>query len=214
VSAKENAGTLIVIGAHRDELAFGERVVARMDPGRYRVLRIQRGLFGQRPPRLEELAAYRDRHQALYRQILEHVAPGQRLMIDLHSGIDSAGLSADVLCADTRLLACLARRLKTNEPGTAAVRLIRLVASTESPDLSQPDRAAWLVAKPDLPEEVWNRDELLYVGVEVYLRREGLGLPVEWAFARTVLGEIAACGHESGPARAITPKRGAGAPSR
>lgn len=186
--------TLVVIGAHRDELAFGERVIEGLDPSEFAVLRIPRGLFGQRP-RPGEVEGYRDRHHALYAQILDCVAPGQRLMIDLHCGLDQRGLCADVLCADLAFLDCLAAGREGREAAAAyQLRCVRLVADTASPDLRPRDGSDWLVAKPEIPQAVWNSPHLLYVGVEVYLRREGGGTSAEWELARAVLRDIVSCG--------------------
>jgi len=183
---------LVIIGAHRDERAFGERVVAGLDPARFAVLRIEQGIRGDRPTP-EGRAAFRDRHHALYLQVLDHVTRGHRLLIDLHAGLDERGPRADVLCAEAKLLTCLASGTIQDEAASAGkVRGVRLVASTNLTVLA-PETEAWPVARPEIPEAVWNRDDPRYVGVEVYLRRPGDGAPEEWRLAQALIRRIAGC---------------------
>jgi hypothetical protein len=185
--------TLVVIGAHRAELAFGERVAALLDPSRFSVLRIAEGISGRRP-RQDEVESHRRRHRELYLQILTHVAPRQHLLIDLHTGIDESRRSADVLCADRSLLDCVAARLESREGADrAAVRCIGLIGDTAPPDAGQAKPESWAVARPELPEKVWNRGDPRYVGLEVYLSREGPGTESDWAFAHGLLETIASC---------------------
>jgi hypothetical protein len=193
--ARENSTpqTLVVIGAHRAELAFGEGVTALLDPSRFSVLRIAEGISGRRP-RQGEVESHRRRHRELYLQILAHVAPRQHLLIDLHTGIDESRRSADVLCADRSLLDCVAARLESQEDADRdAVRFVRLIGDIAPPDMKQAGPETWAVARPELPEKVWNRGDPLYVGVEVYLSREGPGTESDWAFAHGLLETIASC---------------------
>lgn len=184
---------LVIIGAHRDERVFGERVVAGLDPARFAVLRIEQGIRGDRPTP-DGRTAFRNRHHALYLQVLDHVTHEHRLLIDLHAGLDERGPRADVLCADTALLECLASGTVQDElASTGKVRGVRLVASTDLTVLA-PEVDVWPVARPEIPETVWNRDDPRYVGVEVYLRRPGDGSPEDWLLARALIQRIADCG--------------------
>lgn len=192
--ARENSTpqTLVVIGAHRAELAFGERVAALLDPSRFSVLRIAEGISGRRP-RQDEVESHRRRHRELYLQILAHVTPRQHLLIDLHTGIDESRRSADVLCADRSLLDCVGARLESREDADRdAFRCIRLVGGTAPPDAGH-GSDPWAVARPELPERVWNRGDPIYVGLEVYLPREGPGTESDWTFAHGLLETIASC---------------------
>jgi len=175
---------LVVIGAHRDELAFGDQVAARLDGTRFGLLRIPQGLSGEHP-RPDQVALFRQRHQDLYLQLLDHVAPHHRLLVDLHCGINQAGYYGDVLCADHRLLDCVADHAA--ELG-APVRCISLVSDTRT--LS---RTSHLVARPEIPEAVWNRPSPIYVGLEVYLCDEGSGSQQERRFAESLIGRVADC---------------------
>ncbi|QVL48205.1 MAG: hypothetical protein KFB96_21670 [Thiocapsa sp.] len=180
---------LLVIGAHRGELGFGERVAARLDPATFAVLRIPLGLSGQRPLP-DELTSWRQRHGELYLQILERVQPGQQLIIDLHTGIDELRRSADVFCAAPNLLARIA---SAGPVDGDPVRGIQLVADTGGALADLAGVRPFPLARPDLPPLVWDRATPRYVGVEVYVACEGSGSPDDHAFAADLLRRIVAC---------------------
>ncbi|EXJ14187.1 hypothetical protein [Imhoffiella purpurea] len=175
---------LVVIGAHRDELAFGDQVAARLDGTRFDLLRIPQGLSGEHP-RPDQVALFRQRHQDLYLQLLDHVASHHRLLVDLHCGINQAGYCGDVLCADHRLLDSVAEHASDLD---AQVRCISLVSDTRTAS-----RISHLVARPEIPEAVWNRPNPIYVGLEVYLSTEGSGSQQERRFAESLIGCVADC---------------------
>jgi hypothetical protein len=170
---------LVVIGAHREELAFGQSVCESLDPERFSILRIPQGISGKRP-RADQQKKFLERHQALYLQILNHIQPGQRLLIDLHQGVDSRGPSADILCADTSLLQPLCAH-------QSALRCIQLVSNTKM--ARHTDNSLHpLVAKPDIPEAVWKHPDTLYLGLEIYLSdKDSIQ---ELTFARRLIEEI------------------------
>jgi len=159
------AGVLVVIGIHREELAFGREGLAGFDPGEIDVLEVPDGLSGRRPLPDE---CFRNRvvHRALYLQLLSQLGPAHRLLLDLHAGYDDTGPSADLLCASPRLRACLMHALES--PATLAAgealpslrEQVRIVAL----DAGQP-----LHARTVIPEAVWNNPRFAYLGVEVYL---------------------------------------------
>ena len=178
--------TLLVVGVHRDERAFGEAVAKRLDPARFGVLRIAEGISGMRP-RPEEREAFLLRHGALYGQILDHMEPHHRLLIDLHSGIDPQGLHADVFCGDPATLL----RAGAAAAGLAApVRCVRLVADTA---VDAGEEQAFPVALAEIPEAIWRRDRFAYLGIEVYLAAEGAGTDAEAAFAESLIEAVARC---------------------
>lgn len=59
----------VIIGVHREELAFGERVAEGLDPRRISVLRIPEGISGRRP-RADERLRYDASHREMYLQLL------------------------------------------------------------------------------------------------------------------------------------------------
>jgi len=183
----------LVIGAHREELAFGEAVAKRLNRQRIDLLRIPVGLSGQRPGP-GGLARYRQRHAELYQQIMEHVQPGQRVLIDLHTGFDERLCWADILCAEPALLRCIEQEsAELPAPNGAFVRGVQLVADDGSGVPSRDGRQApesRPCVKPALPESVWNAKHLIYVGIEVYLAQPSYGTPAEAGFAAAVVETV------------------------
>ncbi|MCW2306951.1 hypothetical protein [Rhodobium gokarnense] len=172
--------TLLVIGVHRDERAFGEAVAKRLDPARFGVLRIAEGISGMRP-QPEEREAFLLRHGALYGQILDHLEPYHRCLIDLHSGIDPQGLHADVFSGDPATL----MRIGGAAAGLAApVRCIQLVADTAA---DAGDAQAFPVALAEIPQAIWRQERFAYLGIEVYLAAPGAGTQAEAAFAERLI---------------------------
>lgn len=181
--------TLLVIGIHREELAFGERVAQGLDPRKVAVLRIGEGLSGRRP-RPDERFHYDTLHRALYRQLLPLVDESTRLVLDLHTGQDLQGPCADLICARPGLLA---ERLadtpfrRSSAPGT--VRILRL-GPDRSTDTAGGEGEA-RVGRTAVPAEVWRNLRFLYVGVEVFLPEAGAGTPEQQDFARRLVTTLA-----------------------
>lgn len=181
--------TLLVIGVHREELAFGDRVAGLLDSALIDVLRIPQGI-----PQAHtgtDGGFYSDtQHREIYLQLRQQVKGRYRLLIDLHSGLDENGRCADVFCRDERFLGCLAA-LGTG--GTSRVRLIKIVASdqpTAAPTLSDIIEAD---ARTRIPRKIWDDDNCLYVGLEVYLADDGAGTPADWRLARELIGKLQTC---------------------
>ena len=157
----ERESVLLVIGVHREELAFGEQVAARLadrsDLPALEVLRIPDGLSG-RNPRDDERFRHAVAHGELYRQIRQ-IAGQRALVIDLHQGFDDAGPGADLYCGAAGLLIDLGARFA----GWRG-RCIRLVNLTDRDPVpgAVPGRTV-------IPEDVWNSPNFGFVGVEIYL---------------------------------------------
>ena len=190
---KSSVDTLIIIGAHRDELAFGDKVVEVLDRDQVAVLRIPQGIVGDRP-RPDQAAAFTRRHQDLYRQILDHIEPQHRLVIDVHCGLGGTARTADVFCHWLEMLSCL-------ETGTASrgslgtVRGVRLVASTTFDDGADPFPSRPIATSP-ISEALWRNRNPVYVGLEVYLAEQGAGAPKDWEFARALIADMRICRRE------------------
>jgi hypothetical protein len=201
-----SAPALLVVGAHREERAFGEAVAARLPAAGFDVLRIEHGLSGRRPGP-EALDTYRRCHRALYEQILDHIRPTHQVVLDLHTGLDEAELCAEVLSADTLLLGCVERRGSLGLPGSPGatrapdarrLRGVQLVA--EYPLEGRPDaaagpcapRAGWPWLKPDIPAAVWRAEHPLYIGIEIYLPGAAGEAGVD--FGAAVVAAAARCG--------------------
>ncbi|MGV6476875.1 hypothetical protein [Azotobacter vinelandii] len=168
--------TLLVIGIHREELAFGRAVARQLDPARVAVLEIPEGLSGQPPPAARRFQ-YETLHRALYLQLLPHVLNRHRLLIDLHSGSDPQ-LGADLICADPALCACLRRAV------AGAGRL----AGLEVRVVPLGDEGADLHARTIIPPQVWRNPAFRYLGLEIYLPEPSRS----WAGACALAGELIA----------------------
>lgn len=177
------APVLLVIGVHREELAFGQAVAADIDPARVAVLAIPEGLSGRRP-HPDQSFHYDTLHHALYLQLLPHVVGRHRLLIDLHTGLDQFGPRADLICADAALRACLGAAIAARR-GIAAhdVRLIALGG----------DGTGALHARTVIPRQVWDNPAFRYVGLELYLPAHADGEPAARALARDLICVAADC---------------------
>lgn len=147
---------LLLIGVHREELDFG-RAVAQALGADVGVLEIPDGLSGRRPLP-GETHRYDTLHQALYQQLLPHVRGHYRLLIDLHTGRDRQGPSADLLCASAALREALRRAIAGDEGLAGAdIRLIPL------------GDAEPVHARTVIPEQIWRNAAFDYLGLEIYL---------------------------------------------
>ncbi|MCP5277752.1 MAG: hypothetical protein H6935_05235 [Thiobacillus sp.] len=176
--------TLLVIGVHREELAFGEQVAAGLDPGETAVLRIGEGLSGRRP-RPDELFHYDTLHRELYHQLLAHVRKrAYRLVIDLHTGIDRDGPCADIYCKDAALSGCVEMALRYADPAWG--RRSRVVPF--APTSGQTPFATCVI-----PEQVCNSPQFLYVGLEIFLPEHRAAQAEDWNYARGLVRLLAGC---------------------
>lgn len=174
------APVLLIVGIHREELPFGAAVAARLDARRIDVLKIDEGLSGRRP-RQDERFHYDTLHRELYLQLLPHVRPWHRLMIDLHTGLDPHAPCADLYSRDIDVLAARLARAPPLAP--AAPRLYAL----------QPEHTAVApraAAQTVIPTEVWRNPRFLYVGLEVYLPESDSMRAVDVDYARAVIDAI------------------------
>jgi len=161
-------GTVLVTGIHREELAFGDHVAALLEPGEVDVLRIPQGVPQTRPPAGRQFY-YDTRHRELYLQLQQQVKGRYRLLIDLHSGLDEGGPTADIFCHEEGLLRRLGARLRGAD-GAGRVRPVRIIARDESVP-----RGGWREgdaagAYTWIPRSIWAAGMPVYVGLEVYLR--------------------------------------------
>lgn len=134
------ATTLLVIGIHREELAFGAAVAAGLDRGRFDVLKIPDGLSG-RHPRADQRFNFDTLRRALYLQLLPHIQTRHKWVIDLHTGLDPQGPCADIYSWDT---ARLVENLAQVDGIQPAPRLISLTPSDTTPS-----------AETVIPPTVW-----------------------------------------------------------
>jgi hypothetical protein len=164
--------TLLVVGIHREELAFGDAVAEGLPRDRIDVLRIADGLSGRRP-RADQRFRFDTLHRALYLQLLPHILDRHDLVIDLHTGLDARAPCADIYSRDVARVAAM---LAGAEPVRPAPRLVPLVQADDGP-----------VAATVIPPDIWRNRRFLYVGLEVYLREPGEGRAVDRAYARALI---------------------------
>lgn len=179
------ARSLLVVGIHREERAFGEAVAEDLDRGLVDVLVIPDGLSGRRP-RPDEKFAHDVLHRALYQQLLPHVLRRHHRLIDLHTGADPQGACADLICACPEKLAGLAQG---NPPGDGAPR-IRLLALGDAAESGAPVA----LADRSIPEEIWRNPHFDYVGVEIFLADPRAFSSGEVRFARDLILSMAGGG--------------------
>ncbi len=195
---------LLVIGIHREELSFGERVAEHIDKQRTELLRISHGVSRQREPQ-EALFYYTTRHREIYLQLHQQVKGRYDLIIDLHSGINESGQCADIYCHDEDLLDCLDTK-KGNENALQNVRLANIVAHlspgcmTSKPTGENGGHFSHSIAHTLIPEEVWGNRDYIYVGLEIYLRNGDAGTEDERSYARDLMGLVLSCAEAVGNA--------------
>mgnify|MGYP001232405946 CR=1 FL=1 len=170
---------LLLIGIHREELEFGRAAARGMDEGEVAVLEIPEGLSGRRPLP-DDSFRYDALHRALYRQLPPHVVGRHRLLIDLHTGFDHLGPSADLICADLELLARL-RRAIDDDPRLSA-RNIRLIPLGDADSTH---------ARTVIPAQVWNNPAFRYLGMEIYLPEGGAQQAAALELARQLVHKAA-----------------------
>lgn len=176
------APALLVVGIHRGELAFGDAVARRLDAAGVDVLRIDEGLSGRRP-RADERFRYDTLHRELYLQLLAHIQPRHRLLMDLHTGLDEHGPCADLYSRDpARLRAALEHADLRPAP-----RLYGLLGAADGPEVAAADHARTVI-----PPEVWRAPQCLYVGVESYLPAADAWREADVDYARDIIASLAA----------------------
>lgn len=185
--------TLVVIGVHREELAFGDQVALGLDGQMIDVLRIPRGLSARRP-RADQLATYRARHARLYEQICDHLQPIHGIVIDLHCSI-GADPVMDIICANAGYLATLQECCKHAEGlQDAIVRTIQMVSDDDIHEHEDVESGSQLFMKPDLPSSIWKARRPLYIGLEIYLQEEGAGICQDWQRSQSLIQIISQSG--------------------
>lgn len=198
--------TLLVIGIHREEQAFGERGAAGLKPEEAAVLRIGEGLSG-RHPRADQRFHYDTLHRELYHQLLAHVRQGAyRLVIDLHTGMDREGPCADIYCGDGALRGCVEQELHHAGPVIGhPARIVPFVSATGPVADVEGPRAAGVMS-----ERVWNNPDFIYVGLEIYLPEDRSPQTGDWDYARRLVRLLADC--LGAGQRKVDAREAAGAP--
>lgn len=194
---------LLVIGIHREELAFGDQVAKLLKDSSLDVLRIGEGISSERPSR-DNLFYYKILHDEIYLQLLQGIGRRYSLMIDLHAGIDETSRCAEVFCRDTEWLYCLRGELSTTIQRSRSLvktfRLTNIVANAEPAEhvvQKQNGRklaySNYSICKTHIPEALWANRRFLYVGIEIYLPQPGIGERDDWNYAAAIVNCVQAC---------------------
>jgi len=187
------ARTLLVIGVHTEERAFGKHVADEAEKSGIHVLCVDHGLSHKR--RYGDFFYHSTFLKELYLQLNQQIQGKYPLVIDLHSGVNEPGRFAEIYCKETGFLDALGRFLKADwgagsrEP--EAIRMLKIVK-----DISRCDghpKQGYSVCRSFIPETVWAGGHYLYVGLEIYLSALGEGSPEEWRFARRIINCIHSC---------------------
>ena len=186
------AETILVTGIHREELGFGDRVAALLDNDRIHIMRIPRGISHARAGTGGDLFYYNTRHREIYLQLRQQMKGRYRLLIDLHCGLNEAGRCADIYCRDERLLQCVSERA-AQAGMDARIRMVKILADSESSQAAG-SRDVEAGARTAIPKQIWNDQGFTYVGLEIYLAEEGVGVDEDWRFARDLIETIRVCG--------------------
>ncbi len=124
---------------------------------------------------------------SLYLQLLPYVLGNYRLLIDLHTGADSLGPSADLICANSQFLDCLTKHSSADDAvNDRKLRFLRLEDGS--------------VTKTVIPARVWNNPAFIYLGMEIYLPDATQDLTAAAEFARRLVRIGAQC-IDAGPDR-------------
>ncbi|WP_316858209.1 hypothetical protein [uncultured Cohaesibacter sp.] len=190
---QNSAETIVVIGVHKEELAFGDEVARHLDRTLFSPFRIASGLSARRP-RTDQLEQYLTNHEQLYTQIADHMPAHCKLLIDLHCRL-KAEADADIFCASPDLLNRISESFHTRFPKSdARLRTIRMVSDAdlcEWDDTHEDKHASGhLLSKPELPEVVWRATRPAYVGLEIYLDHEGRGEQENWDLTLQILSAV------------------------
>ena len=184
---------VLVTGIHREELGFGDRVAALVDPEQVQVLRIAHGISNARTG--TDDGFYSDtEHREIYLQLRQQIRQQPRWrgapLIDLHAGVDEHGPCADIYSANQPLLSCLDGRLQTDP----RVRLVRIVDKPFAGDDSRADA----LARTRIPRSLWDSQDWVYVGLEIYLAQPADGGLDDCFLAKEIIGHICQCATATG----------------
>lgn len=184
-------GALLIIGIHKEELVFGEQVAHLLAGTGMDVLKIENGLSNRRPTS-SGLFIHTTRLREIYMQVLGLVGQRHDLVVDLHTGVNDEGRCADVYCANTAFLEALDGLIRTDAGSMRPdVRLVQIIEDRDRDKTSVPGKDDWggcLVCTTLIPSSVWKNSAFLYVGLEVYIQRPGIGTQEDWRYAAGLIG--------------------------
>ncbi len=184
--------TGVIIGAHREELHFGEKTVKGL-PKDLEIIRIERGISNQREPDQPRSRRKTDLYE-LYEGIDRKARDRFQLLLDLHYGCCEEGWGADVFSVEAKFLNAMEDALKKPSrktfPLPKEVRLIRVIPNAQSKRQAFDDR--FPVCLSFLPEGILSGRHYHYVGLEFYLTSKK-GRRSEHRLSRRLIQGVQAC---------------------
>ncbi len=185
--------TCVIIGAHREELAFGEKTTKGINKRGIEIIRIPEGIPNKRSN--GELKSSKRANLAnLYSRIHKKVCGSFDLVIDLHSGLSEEKWGADIFSAEKEFLDFMgagSKKLfqkKYRLPD--AIRLFRIIGKPERISNVFDDR--YPVCLAFVPENIINGKHYRYVGLEIYLTSEK-GRLSDYRLSRRLLRAVHEC---------------------
>ena len=185
--------TGLIIGAHREELAFGEKTANHIKKKGIDVIHIADGIPNRRA-RGELKSSQKTDLDNLYSRIHRKVCGKYDLVIDLHSGSSEEKWSADIFSSEMGFLDFMDARLKKifrdkfHLPDE--IRLFKFIRNDQSKPNAFDDR--FPVCLPFLPENIINGKHYRYVGLEVYLTSQK-GCMSEHSLSRRLILAVHEC---------------------
>lgn len=183
--------TLLVIGIHREELGFGDRVAALLDSDHIQVMRIPEGISHARTG-TDSPFYYNTWHREIYLQLWQQAKGHYRLLIDLHCGLNDAGRCADIYCRDERMLRRMAQLTSQTKVGER-LRLVKILAGSEAKLPAEDSDEIEVRALTSIPEQILSGRSPIYVGLEIYLEEESEGVAEDWHFTRDLIETLQHC---------------------
>lgn len=181
--SQSSNNTALVIGVHKEELAFGKKVVTLMAESDIHIVQIDNGLSHERSyyrSGFYHSTAHREMYLQLHQQLVGNKVD---LVIDLHTGINETGRCADIMSANLDLLNKMhllfegVEKHTFSEPGEE--RLYKIIKSDER---SKQKDGSFSVCHTIIPHKVWDAREYIYTGLEIYLHETGNGFLPDWEY--------------------------------
>jgi len=177
---------ILVIGIHREELAFG-RSVADVVPNSVRIVQIDKGLSHKKS--FYKSGFYHSTvHREIYLQLHQQIKGKTDLIIDLHTGINTSGRCADILSAEVSMLCRIKKQLDNvkyhplSPPGEE--RLYEIIPTDKR---REKGRSLFPACHTIIPRRIWDEPTYIYVGLEIYLQESGEGTPTDFEYATKLI---------------------------
>lgn len=184
--------TGLIIGAHREELAFGERTSNRIKKSGIEVIRMLDGIPNCRT-RGELKSSQKTDLDNLYSRIHRKVCGKYDLVIDLHSGLCEEEWSADIFSSEMGFLdfmdAGLKKIFRDKFHLPDKIRLFKILRNDQAAKAFD-DR--FPVCLAFVPENIVNGKHYHYVGLEVYLTSQE-GCRSEYRLSRRLILAVHEC---------------------